>query len=97
MGLLDKAKAAAKQAAIKAKETAGELQAKRELGQAYDQLGQKTFELIEAGEVSAAALEPLAERVRVLKASHEAPEPVGATAAASAADEMPEPPATPTV
>jgi hypothetical protein len=97
MGLLDKAKAAAEQAAIKAKETAGELQAKRELGQAYDRLGQKTFELIETGEVSAAALEPLAERVRVLKASLEAPEPVGATAAASAADEMPEPPATPTV
>jgi plasmid stabilization system protein ParE len=97
MGLLDKAKAAAEQAAIKAKETAAELQAKRELGQAYDQLGQKTFELIETGEVSAAALEPLAERVRVLKASLEAPEPVGATAAASAADEMPEPPATPTV
>src|SRR4051812_30600587 len=99
MGLLDKAKAAAEQAAIKAKETAGELQTKRELGQAYDELGQKTFELIEAGEVSAPALEPLAERVRVLKASLEAPEPpepVGSTAA-TAADEVPEPPATPTV
>jgi hypothetical protein len=97
MGLLDKAKAAAEQAAIKAKETASELQAKRELGQAYGDLGQRTFELIETGEVSAAALEPLAERVRVLKASLEAPEPVAATVPASAADEMPEPPATPTV
>src|SRR5215212_6981349 len=99
MGLLDKAKAAAGQAAIKAKETAGELQTKRELGQAYDELGQKTFELIETGEVSAPALEPLAERVRVLKAqletpeTPEPPEPVGASASASAADDIPEPPA----
>src|SRR4051812_2700300 len=97
MGLLDKVMAAAGQAAIKAKETAGELQTKRELGQAYGELGQKTFELVETGEVSAPALEPLAERIRALKASSEAPEPVGATAAASEADEMPEPPATPTV
>jgi hypothetical protein len=97
MGLLDKAKAAAEQAAIRAKETAGELQTKRELGQAYGELGQKTFELIEAGEVSAPALEPLVDRVRGLKAPLEAPEPEGATAAASSADEPPEPPATPTV
>ena len=103
MGLLDKAKAAAGQAAIKAKETAGELQTKRELGQAYDELGQKTFDLIESGEVSAPALEPPAERIRTLKAQLEEPEtpeaaePVGATAAASAADDAPEPPATPTV
>jgi hypothetical protein len=33
MGFLDKAKAAAEQAATRAKETAGELQTKRELGQ----------------------------------------------------------------
>ena len=39
MGFLDKAKAAAEQAATKAKETAGDLQTKRELGQAYDELG----------------------------------------------------------
>ena len=39
MGFLDKAKAAAEQAASKAKETAGELQTKRELSQAYDELG----------------------------------------------------------
>jgi hypothetical protein len=100
MGFLDKAKAAAEQAASKAKETAGELQTKRELGQAYDELGQKTFELIETGTVSAPALEPLAERVRALKAQLEAPEtpePVGATAAPGAADDVPEPPATPTV
>ena len=49
MGFLDKAKAAAEQAASKAKETAGELQTKRELGQAYDELGRKAHELIERG------------------------------------------------
>jgi hypothetical protein len=93
MGLLDKAMAAAEQAAMKAKETADELQTKRALGQAYGELGQKTFELISSGEVSAPELEPLAERVRALKSQLEAPEtsePIGAAEAA-------EPPGTPTV
>jgi hypothetical protein len=93
MELLDKAMAAAEQAAMKVKETADELQAKRALGQAYGELGQKTFELISSGEVSAPELEPLAERVRALKSQLETPEtsePVGATEAA-------EPPASPTV
>lgn len=93
MGLLDKAMAAAEQAALKAKETADELQTKRALGQAYGGLGQKTYELIESGEVSAPELEPLAERVRALKVQLEAretSEPVGET-------EVAEPPATPTV
>jgi len=93
MGLLDKAMAAAEQAAMKAKETADELQTKRALGQAYGELGQRTFELIESGEVQAPELEPLAERVRALKAqlgTPETSEPVGATDAV-------ETPATPTV
>jgi cob(I)alamin adenosyltransferase len=68
MGLLDKAKAAAEQAAAKAKDTAGELQTKRELGQAYDELGKKAFELAESGELSATPLEPLIARIRELKA-----------------------------
>ncbi len=68
MGLLDKAKAAAEQAATRAKDTAGELQTKRELGQVYDELGRKTFELVEAGEVSSPALESLVERIRALNA-----------------------------
>jgi multidrug resistance efflux pump len=93
MGLLDKAMAAAEQAAIKAKETADELQAKRALGQAYGDLGQRTFELIESGAVSAPELDSLAARVRALKAQRgaaETAEPVGSTEAA-------ETPATPTV
>ncbi len=96
MGLLDKAMAAAEQAAIKAKETADELQARRALGQAYGDLGQRTFELIESGDVSAPELDPLAARVRTLKAqlgaaeTAEPAEPVASTEAA-------ETPATPTV
>src|SRR5512133_1382374 len=101
MGLLEKAMAAATEAAIRAKETAEELQTKRELGQAHGELGQKTFELIESGAVSAPALEPLADRIRTLKAqletrAPEAPEPdepVGATATNGDG----ETPATPTV
>jgi hypothetical protein len=68
MGFLDKAKAAAEQAAAKAKDTAGELQTKRELGQAYGELGRKTFELVESGEVSSTVLDPLVERINALKA-----------------------------
>lgn len=95
MGFLDKAKAAAEQAASKAKETAGEMQTKRELGQAYDELGRKTFELAEAGDVSATALDPLVEKIRTLKTQLEAGEPVAAATSA----EPPEssgPPAMPT-
>ena len=81
MGLLDKAKAAAEQAATRAKDTAGELQTKRELGQVYDELGRKTFELIEVGEVSSPALDPLVERIRALNAklAEGAAVPVAAT------------------
>ena len=98
MGFLDKAKAAAEQAASRAKETAGDLQAKRELGQAYDELGHKAFELVETGGLSSAELDPLVERVRTLKAQLEEHEPVGA-ATTTAGAEPPEssgPPAMPT-
>jgi len=79
MGFLDKAKAAAEQAASKAKETAGEMQTKRELGQAYDELGRKAHELIESGEVSSPGLDPLVERIRSLKAQLDEGAAVGAT------------------
>ena len=68
MGFLDSAKAAAEQAVTKAKETADELQTKRELGQAYGELGRTTFDLVEGGQVAAPPLEPLVERIRTLKA-----------------------------
>jgi hypothetical protein len=85
MGLLDKAKAAAEQAATKAKETAGELQTKRELGHAYDELGRTTFDLVQSGQVSATLLEPLVDRIRTLKAQLEE----GAAADGAGASEEP--------
>lgn len=95
MGFLDKAKAAAEQAATKAKETTGEFQTKRELSQAYDELGRKAFELANSGEISSPELDPIVARIRTLKAQIDEAEPVGATATA----EPPEssgPPAMPT-
>ena len=56
MGFLDKAKAAAEQAAARAKEGVHEVQTKRELGQAYDELGRKVLELVESGELTHPAL-----------------------------------------
>ena len=95
MGFLDKAKAAAEQAASKAKDTAGDLQTKRELSQAYDELGRKTFELVESGQVSGSELEPLVERIRSLKAQLDE----GAVVASTTTTEPPAsegPPAMPT-
>jgi hypothetical protein len=67
MGLLDRAKAAAEQAAAKAKEGVEDVQAKRELSQAYGELGRTAFELAEGGELSHAKLDPLVARIRTLK------------------------------
>lgn len=66
MGFLDKAKAAAEQAASKAKEGVEDVQAKRELSQAYNELGKTTFELISSGEVSHAGLTTIADKIRSL-------------------------------
>jgi hypothetical protein len=68
MGLLDKAKQAAEQAAAKAREGVEDVQAKRDLGQAYNELGKAAFELIESGELSHTGLDAAAERVRAAQA-----------------------------
>ena len=98
MGFLDKAKAAAEQAASKAKEAVQDVQTKRELSQAYHELGQKTHELFTSGGLSHPELTSLMEKITALKAQDEQEgEPVGATAAAST--EPPQsnkPPAMPT-
>ncbi len=82
MGFLDKAKAAAEQAAAKAKEGVEDVQVKRELGQAYGDLGRAAFGLVESGELSHPQLEELVTKIRGLneKASEDE-EPVAATAA----------------
>jgi hypothetical protein len=68
MGFLDKAKAAAEQAATKAREGVEEVQAKRTLSHAYEQLGQTAFELLEAGEISHGRLLGPADEIRKLQA-----------------------------
>jgi hypothetical protein len=89
MKLLDKAKAAAEQAAVKAKEGVEEVQTKRELHAAYGELGEKAFDLVEAGELDRAELAPLVEKIKGLRVK----------LAAAGADETPvsdQPPAMPT-
>ncbi len=76
MGFLDKAMAAAEQATTKAKESVEEVQAKRNLQRAYEDLGRTAFELIESGEISHERLAPLADEVR--RVSAEAPPAAGA-------------------
>ena len=49
MGFMDKAKAAAEQAASRAKEGVEDVQAKRSLAHANEELGRTTFELLESG------------------------------------------------
>jgi hypothetical protein len=90
MGFLDKAKAAAEQAATKAKEGVEDVQLKRELGQAYTELGRTAFGLIESGELAHSSLEEAAGKVRALneKAAAMAAEreTVGAAAGATSED-----------
>jgi len=77
MGLLDKAIAAADQASTHLKEEVDGVQDKRLLAQAYEQLGQTTYELIAAGELSHERLAAPAEKIHALRehaaASGEAP------------------------
>jgi hypothetical protein len=68
MGLLDKAKQAAEQAATKAKEGVEDAQTKRELSQAYNDLGKTAFELIDHGDISDPRLEAAAAKIRTLTA-----------------------------
>ena len=68
MGFMDRAKAAAEQASTKAKETADDVKTKREIGQAYDELGKLAHELAEKGELVHDQLTPLVEKITALKA-----------------------------
>jgi len=66
MSFFDKAKQAANQAATKAKEGVEDVQQKRELAQAYGELGKTTFELIESGEISHPQCEATVAKIRDL-------------------------------
>jgi hypothetical protein len=89
MGFLDKAKAAAEQAAAKAKEGVDDVQAKRGLSQAYGELGKVAYGLIESGAITHAQLDEAAARVRAAHAkptSGENDDPVAATNSHDATD-----------
>jgi hypothetical protein len=79
VGLLDKAKAAAEQAAAKAKEGVDDVQTKRELNQAYGDLGKTTYELIAAGDLTDSRLEASAEKIRGLREKIDGNSPPDAT------------------
>jgi hypothetical protein len=75
MGFLDKAKAAAEQAATKAKEGVEDVQTKRELGQTQSELGRIAFELVEAGEIAHTRLDESVAKIRELNAKTESGSP----------------------
>jgi hypothetical protein len=93
VSFFNKAKQAAEQAAAKAKEGVEDVQQKRELSQAYGELGRAAFHLLEAGEISHAKLEENAAQIRTLL------EKQGGDSAASSTDDAgdpSQPPAMPT-
>jgi|SRR5438105_15088722 len=98
MGLLDKAKAAAEQAAAKAKEGVEDVQTKRDLGQAYGDLGRETYRLVSSGELSNPKLTTLVERIRTIEARSAAEPPTPGATATTSTETPPseQPPAMPT-
>lgn len=90
MGLLDKVKAGAEQAATRAKEGVQDVQTKRELSQVYHDLGERTFELVDKGELHHPELDELAAKVRELQAQlEEEPAPAGEAVGTEPPDEGP--------
>lgn len=63
----EQAKELAEKTAARARQEAKELQLKRELGEAYDDLGRAAFDLWEKGEIASAHLESRARRIRSLR------------------------------
>jgi hypothetical protein len=96
MGFLDKAKAAAEQAAAKAKEGVEDVQAKRELSQAYGDLGRLTFQLVESGELSNPQLDALVGKVRGLEAKASSEAAMAGASTSTEAAPSNQPPAMPT-
>ena len=88
MGFLDKAKAAAEQAKVKAQEGVEQVQAKKETTQAYWDLGHKAYQLASSGAISHPELEPLVQRITELEA-HNGAGPQGSAAETSPSTETP--------
>jgi hypothetical protein len=68
VSFFDKAKQVAEQAAAKVQEGVEDVQQKRELSQAYGELGKAAFALMESGQLSHSGLEAGAAKVRELQA-----------------------------
>lgn len=68
MGFLDKAMSAADQMATRAREGVDEVQTKRSLSRAYEDLGRTAFQLIEENEISHPRLAAQADEIRALEA-----------------------------
>jgi hypothetical protein len=68
MGFLDKVREAGEQALARGKEEFEEQKTKRELNQAYGELGETAFGLVDSGAISHDSLTAGAERIRSLKA-----------------------------
>jgi hypothetical protein len=83
MGFLDKVGGNIRKTASKAREGVEELQTKRELGQAYAELGRRAFDLIDAGKLQAPELDFDTERIRKLKVDLEAEEQAASDASRS--------------
>jgi hypothetical protein len=88
MGLLDKVKAGAEQAASSAQKQAQTVATKRELGQAYADLGKTAFGLVSRGEISHGDLAAGVDHIKELQArlSGEADAPAGAAGSDGEAD-----------
>jgi hypothetical protein len=68
MSFFDRAKQVANQAASKAKEELSEVQTRRELDKAFEELGRTTFGLVDSGELTNPQLTATVERIRALQA-----------------------------
>jgi hypothetical protein len=68
MSFMDKAKAAAERARAKAQEGVEEVQARKELAQAYRDLGHKAYELASRGAISSPELDSLVQQISALEA-----------------------------
>ena len=89
MGFLDKVKTATEQAVARGKEELEEQKTKRELNQAYGDLGETAFGLADSGAISHGSLAAGVERIKSLKAKLAELEASGAAGAAEAEVEAP--------
>ncbi len=75
MSFIDRVKNNIQDTAAMAREGIDDLQKKRELGQLYEELGRRAFELIESGKLQTDELDYDVERIRKLQAELDAEKP----------------------